>query len=221
MVEDRKIPFHLMWLDLETSGLDPYADHIIELAFVLTEFEYPYNTRAPISRLQLHSHAIKDWVFDPPFEYHSDDVYENSLSPFIREMHTKSGLLEERRRLPPEFRQLPSFFEKEVLLPMSENWPTDKDEKVMLAGSSVHFDLGFMRTKFPAFAKRLSHRVYDVSAVRAFCNSLGMPCGPKPAEAHRANEDVLASIKLANECVAYLDSSSFKDRLSIRGGVHV
>jgi oligoribonuclease (3'-5' exoribonuclease) len=72
-----------------------------------------------------------------------------------------------------------------------------------LAGSSVHFDHGFIKHWWPQLASRFSHRHYDVSAVKLFCESLGMPRLPK-AEAHRAREDILESIAHARECVRWL-----------------
>ena len=80
----------------------------------------------------------------------------------------------------------------------------DKDERATFAGSSVHFDLGFIRVHMPRLAKRLSHRVYCVSAVQLFCRSLGMAKPPKGPEPHRAAADVLASIERAKLCSDWL-----------------
>ena len=55
----------------------------------------------------------------------------------------------------------------------------------------------------PRLAARFSHRHYDVSAVKLFCRSLGMPKPPK-AEAHRATADVLESIAHARLCAEWL-----------------
>ena len=55
----------------------------------------------------------------------------------------------------------------------------------------------------PTLDKRLSYRHYDVSAVKLFCQSLGMPKLPK-AEAHRAKDDILESIAHAKKCADWL-----------------
>ena len=80
---------------------------------------------------------------------------------------------------------------------------SDKDERPTLAGRTVHFDLGFIRHHMPRLAARLSHRVYDVSAICLFCESLGMP-RLKKGEAHRASEDVLESVEHARRCAEWL-----------------
>jgi hypothetical protein len=75
----------------------------------------------------------------------------------------------------------------------------------VLAGDSVHFDLGFVRYHMPTLAKRLSHRVYDVSAIKLFCRSLGMPkIERKEDPVHRAAGDVLRSIEHAKYCADWL-----------------
>ncbi len=73
----------------------------------------------------------------------------------------------------------------------------------MLAGSSIHFDHAFLAVHMPRFAARLSHRHYDVSAIKLFCQSLGADKFPK-AEAHRAKDDIAESIAHAKACAEWL-----------------
>jgi len=73
----------------------------------------------------------------------------------------------------------------------------------------VHFDHGFLRVHMPKLAARFSHRHYDVSAVKLFCQSLGMPKPPK-AEAHRAAADVRESIEHAKACADWLEYANGK-----------
>lgn len=72
-----------------------------------------------------------------------------------------------------------------------------------LLGNSVHFDLAFVRRLFPEFAKSLTHRCFDVSAIRMFCESLGMPYPEFPAE-HRAGADVQQSLAIREHCSAWV-----------------
>lgn len=81
--------------------------------------------------------------------------------------------------------------------------------KFTLLGNSVHFDLRFVRRLFPKFAKRLSHRVIDVSAISLFCQSLGMP-KPEGAPAHRAMADVDESLRLLASFRKWIRDSGYE-----------
>jgi oligoribonuclease len=154
----------VIWLDIETTGLDPVNDKILELAMFNDETGY---------------------VFERVF-YHDGE----GLPPFILDMHTKNGLLSECARsevLPCEIEAnavawLPGYAE--------EHEGVDKD--VQLAGSSVHFDLSFLRVHMPILAGAFSHRLFDVSAIKLFCERLGMRPISK-ANAHRALDDIAES----------------------------
>ena len=76
--------------------------------------------------------------------------------------------------------------------------------KFLLAGSSIHFDLGFLRVHMPKLAAKFSHRLFDVSAIKLFCESLGMPKLPK-AEAHRAMVDVEESFAHYKACADWVN----------------
>ncbi len=62
----------------------------------------------------------------------------------------------------------------------------------------------------PTLAERFSHRYYDVSAVKLFCRSLGMP-KPQPAEAHRAMADIQESIAHARQCARWLRTGGWSN----------
>jgi oligoribonuclease len=169
---------NLLWLDLETTGLEPMHDRILEVGFVLAPFDQPFKLGGVVRSIVIHDTGI-------------------GLSAFIREMHGKNGLLLECAT--SRFSLLQA--EEELLLFVPEI--EDKDEKVILAGASVHFDLGFLRVHMPRVAARLSHRLYDTSAIKLFCQSLGMPKFAK-AEAHRAKDDILECATHGQACADWL-----------------
>ena len=103
-------------------------------------------------------------------------------------MHTGNGLLDVCAKSTLKLRDLE--------LSLCTLFPPS-DAPYVLAGASVHFDHDFLKVHMPHFASLLSHKHYDVSAIKLFAQSRGMPKGPK-AEAHRAAADVLASVEEAH-----------------------
>ena len=168
----------IFWLDIESTGLFPERDALLELAIAEADLERPFDTYGP----------ARDWVFQlEEWRY---------VSPFVRDMHTRNGLFAECAQSTTTVQEI----EDHLLTVVPE---VTGDDKPTLAGSTVHFDHGFLRVHMPRLAARFSHRHYDVSAVKLFCRSLGMPKPPK-AEAHRATADVLESIAHARLCAEWL-----------------
>lgn len=166
----------LLWLDLETTGLDPRTETALEICCMVAPIEEPF-AAVPLCEGVIHHDG-------------------QGLSDFIRDMHTRNGLLAECAVAPHTLADADHALAKS--LP-----PDALRTNLVLAGSSVHFDLGFVRAHLPEFAARISHRIYDVSSIKLFCQSLGMPPFRK-AEAHRARPDILESIQHARECAAWL-----------------
>ncbi len=156
-------------------------------------------------------------------------VDEESLDPFITDMHSTSGLIKAARAKhhelgisdnPEEVRYVNRdgrlFAEGYattlealedallMLIPLKKN--VERDDITALAGSSVHFDLSFLRIHMPRLAANVSHRCYDVSAVKLFCRSLGVAKFPRE-EAHRALPDVKESMKHARWCASWLNGA--------------
>ena len=189
-------PAFLFWLDLESTGLDPKQDPkqhgILEMAFILTEFRYPY-------RMVSRGH----YLVNSPARL---ELLEGRSNEFIRSMHEASGLtialsfVENTTTLPTI---------EQDLLQLSSVWPLeDKNAKVVIAGSSVGFDLSFLRQHLPTFVKRLSYRVFDVSVMKMVCRSMGMPYEDEKTDpSHRAEDDIEYSIQLMRDCVRWLSTA--------------
>ncbi len=176
----------LLWLDLETTGLDPHKNYILEVACCMADLEEPTRTTDLfVAQLGLPCRV-------------------DELDPFIQKMHGESGLIADCLESMWNIHKL----EQGIInrFPdLEKSW--DREDKPTLAGNSVHFDLGFLRVHMPTLAACLHYRVFDVSAQILFCRSLGMERLPR-ALAHRADMDIKESIELYEKCVEFVDGTA-------------
>ncbi len=178
----------LLWLDLETTGLNPRADNILEIAVSVADFATPFVAVPALHRVIRSRGSIED--------------------EFVRKMHSDNGLLKEAAA--PSASPLCDV-EAELVRLFSLT------ETYFLAGFSVHFDHSFLNIDMPGFASCLSHRHYDVSSIKLFCQSLGMLPLPKGSGTHRAREDVLEAVAHAKLCEGWLKEYSRIQNLGLMG----
>lgn len=164
----------ILWLDLETTGLDPARHRILEVYAAVAPLDDPMSATEVID-LPV-AYPMMDWPL---------------LDAFIIKMHTDNGLLMDCHERGVSLIDV----EKELC----RRFPSEsKEDQLILAGNSVHFDHGFIRQHMPLFARRLSHRHYDVSAVSLYAESLGFRIDVgEPA--HRAKADIGRSMRIAQK----------------------
>lgn len=168
-----------IWLDIETNGLCPRNDaRIFELAMVATTPDAEYREL-----------GAQSWVVG----WDVDDVWLRArLTPEVYAMHTRNNLLHE---IP--FGQ-PLAEVEEAACRFAEFFGNPAPGREPVAGSSVHFDRGWLELHMPRLMKRFSHRCFDASTLARFARDLGFEL-PKGEPAHRALADVRASIQLARD----------------------
>lgn len=185
------------WTDVETTGLNAAVDLLLEIAVVLAE-DGPGGSCAPVDAftavvaVDFHEttaglvakyRGLPNWL----------GVADLApvLDPYVATMHTDNGLIDECRS--DDAKPL-SEVDRDLAAWLVERGATKRS--CMLAGNSVHFDLGFCRAHLPITAALLSHRVGDVTAMRLGWEAAGGAAVPNNMpENHRALDDIVASLQ--------------------------
>ena len=171
----------LVWLDVETTGLDPNKDKILELACVVTDYQlkilgevcFVLNAKIegePLLSKVLDMHSINGLFDDVEVSTLKVTQVQNLLITFIR-----------------------------VLTEPCEGIDGRENERPLLAGSSVHFDRSFLRAKMPLVESLLHYRSIDVSTLSSLAkhwDNGAYLAEPARSFTHRARQDIHESIAL-------------------------
>ena len=169
---DRSLADRIVWIDCEMTGLSLDADALIEVAALVTDYE-----------LNQLGDGV-DIVIRPPA------AALEQMDPFVRDMHTTSGLLAEL-----DGGTTMADAQERVLAYIKEWVPEPR--KAALAGNSVGTDRAFIGRDMPELESWLHYRIIDVSSIkeltrrwypRAYFNA-PVKCG-----GHRALADIRESI---------------------------
>ncbi|MBT1164831.1 exonuclease domain-containing protein [Bifidobacterium felsineum] len=131
-------PTRLLWVDVETTGLDPMRDDLLEIGLLCTTPD-----------------------LEPMDDgYHSVIRHVGPVDGFIQRMHGPNGLLGECRA-----KDARDGFT--VMLEARDYIQTQLDAEYRLipAGSSVNFDRRFLDANMPGLLDGCSHRSFDVSVL--------------------------------------------------------
>ncbi|HOA88458.1 oligoribonuclease [Propioniciclava tarda] len=181
----------LVWIDCEMTGLDLGTDALVEVAALVTDGE-----------LNVLGEGV-DIVIKP------SDAALAAMGDFVREMHTKSGLIEE--------------FESGVTLEQAQKQVLDYVRRYVngprqapLAGNTIGTDRMFLARDMPALESFVHYRNVDVSSIKelarrwypkAFFNT------PAKSGGHRALADIRESI----EELRYYREAIFVERPGLGG----
>ncbi len=163
----------LVWIDCEMTGLDLEHDALIEVAALVTDGE-----------LNVLGDGV-DVLITPSAEQ------LDAMGDFVREMHTKSGLLDALAT-----GTTLADAEAQVLDYVREHVPEVR--KAPLAGNTIGTDRAFLARDMPTLEAHVHYRNVDVSSIKelarrwypkAFYNS------PAKTGNHRALADIRESIE--------------------------
>ena len=168
-----------VWMDLEMTGLDDKTCAIIQMAIVVTDGS-------------LHELAMWETPIWQP-----ESVLE-TMSPFVRRMHTDNGLLARVRASEVSVAEA----EQRALELLTKTGVPYR--KGILAGNSIWQDRRFLLRHMPHLEQYLHYRQIDVSTIKVVAKQWYGAAGDSPSKgsSHTALEDVRASIA---ELVWYRD----------------
>ncbi|NUQ75248.1 MAG: oligoribonuclease [Polyangiaceae bacterium] len=177
-------PQRMVWVDLEMTGLNPDVSVIVEIATIVTESDLTVVAEGP--SLVIHQ---------------PDDVLA-AMNDFVRDLHTRSGLLDRIRTstvsLAEATSQTVAFLERHV-----------PKGTAPLCGNSVWKDRAFLERYMPPVVDHLHYRIVDVSTLKELARRW-YPASLLPLkkkEAHRALDDIRESIE---------ELRFYRDRLFVR-----
>jgi oligoribonuclease len=182
-VTDQKktTPTNILWVDLEMTGLDPAKDRIVEVAAIMTDWDFNERGRfeSGVGQNEQELRALFNanaWASARP--ENTNELIELSLSsPSEQDVQT----------------QLLAFVNQYV----------PEGEVALLAGNSIHCDRGFIKQWWPQLDARLHYRMLDVSAWKVVMQAKYSMEFPKK-ETHRALDDIQESI---DELKFYLETT--------------
>jgi oligoribonuclease len=160
-------------MDLEMTGLDHTSDVIVEIATLVTDDDLQIVAEGP------------DLVVHQP-----DDVLVR-MDPFVVDMHTKSGLLDQIRASTISLEQAGA----ETMAFIQQHAPVART--VPLCGNSIGTDRRFLAAYLPEIEEYLHYRSVDVSSlkelVRRWYPDVLSQRGWKQGS-HRALDDIRESV---------------------------
>jgi oligoribonuclease len=167
----KKDSTRILWVDLEMTGLDPQKDRILEVAAIVTDWDMK----------ELATYEAVKKVGPSLIKKRMVGLFWEKFS------HVRDGLIAQNAT-----GKNGRTVENELLAFINEWFP--KEERVILAGNSIHQDRKFILNEWKRLDERLHYRMLDVSAWKVVFEHKYNRKFSKP-EAHRALSDIRGSIE--------------------------
>ena len=162
-------PMRWVWVDLEMTGLDTERCAIIEMAMIITDDKL--NPLCEFERVVWQSERVL-----------------GDMSPFVRAMHEKNGLLPKVRASATDTEDV----QREAVAMLLRHCGYREG---VLAGNSIHTDRRFLARYMPLFEGLLHYRQIDVSSLKVLAQAWSPSAlQAKSSKSHTALEDIRGSI---------------------------
>jgi oligoribonuclease len=137
-------PSHLIWIDMEMTGLKPDSDRIIEVALVVTDADLNTVAEAPV------------------LVVHQDDATLAGMDNWNQSTHGRSGLIDKVKASTLD----EATVETQMLSFVSEWLPPRVSP---MCGNSICQDRRFLARWMPALEDYFLYRNLDVSTIKELC----------------------------------------------------
>lgn len=181
-------PEKLLWIDLEMTGLRPRVDRIIEVAAIVTDFEFreiaSYETAVKHSERLLRT-LLGQSIWHQTQPDYTEKVLQDSLKGKTEKV-VQGELL--------------AFVEQHIGLSLRpEDYPhtpgsLEAKGEIYLAGNSIGTDRAFIDEWWHDFTRVLHYRMLDVSSFKLWFAANGKEKFVKKMK-HRALDDIRESIE--------------------------
>jgi len=135
---------HLIWIDMEMTGLKPETDRIIEVALVVTDGALTTVAEAPV------------------LVVHQDDVTLAGMDSWNQSTHARTGLTDKVRASKLD----EAGAEQQMLAFLREHVPPRVSP---MCGNSICQDRRFLARWMPALEDYFHYRNLDVSTIKELC----------------------------------------------------
>lgn len=159
----------LAWVDLETTGLSPDRDVILEVGIMITDGD--------LNWLGSHQHVVQ----------HNPGILNFvDADAWVRKTHADSGLLN------LVLVGTPLSQVEDILVGVIEQ--TFPDTQPPMCGSSVHFDRAFLARHMPRLEAKFHYRNIDISTLKELAKlwqpDLDSERDLQPLKRHRVMDDL-------------------------------